>query len=157
MNTLHEWAVDWNISPRALADLRTRLCVGDLAPPKAGLSEAAVQAAVRVEASMKGMRLWRNNVGASYDDRGNFLRYGLANESQAMNRVIKSGDLIGVQPVVVTLAHVGTTIGQFLSVEVKEATWRYSGTDREKAQMAWAALVESLGGRALIVNREGAL
>jgi len=157
MNALYEWAAAWGVRPAALADLRARLCAGDAASPKVGRSEAAIQAAIRVEASAKGMRLWRNNVGASYDDHGNFLRYGLANESAGMNRVIKSGDLIGVQPVVVTQAHVGTTIGRFLSVEVKEATWRYSGTDREKAQLAWAALVESLGGRALIANREGVL
>jgi hypothetical protein len=157
MTALHEWAARWNVSPAALSDLRACLGAGDAPVLREGLSEAAIQSQVRLEASRKGIRLWRNNVGAMYDDAGNFVRFGLANESAQINRVVKSGDLIGIRPVIITQAHVGTMLGQFVSREVKAGTWCYSGTDREKAQLAWAQLIASLGGDAGFCNGEGTL
>jgi len=47
---------------------------------------------------------------------------------------------------------VGSVLGQFVSFEVKRAGWKYAGTDRERAQEAWAALVTSLGGLARFVS-----
>lgn len=156
---LNEWAIHWRIPYAALEDLRARL--GMLDPshplPVSGRSEAAVQAQVRLEAPRLGMRLWRNNVGALKDERGIPVRYGLANESPAMNRVIKSADLIGIRPVLIGPQHVGSTIGRFVSIECKEEGWHYTGTPREEAQQAWALLVASLGGEARFINRAGAL
>jgi len=123
-----------------------------------GLSEAAVQTNLRLEASRKGIRLWRNNVGVAHDPEvGTYVRYGLANESTQMNRVIKSGDLIGVRPVIITPHHIGTVIGQFISREAKHGGWRYAGTEREVAQLNWIKLVVSLGGDAAFANGEGTL
>jgi hypothetical protein len=123
-----------------------------------GLSEAAVQTNLRLEASRKGIRLWRNNVGVAHDPEAcTYVRYGLANESTQMNRVIKSSDLIGIAPIVITEAMIGNVIGQFISREVKAANWRYSGTEREVAQLNWIKLVTSLGGNACFANSEGTL
>jgi hypothetical protein len=150
------WAARWQIPPGAMAELQTVLLGLDGTPGSpVGKSEAAVQNAVRLEASRKGGRLWRNNVGAGYSDTGDFLRWGLANDSAQVNRTIKSADLIGLRPVLVTPAHVGTTIGQFVSREIKAAGWRYSGTPREVAQLNWATLIGTLGGDACFASGEG--
>lgn len=121
------------------------------------MNEATTQNIVRLEASRKGCRLWRNNVGATYTKDGSFIRYGLANDSANVNREIKSADLIGIRPVLITPAMVGVTIGQFISREVKASNWRYTGNDRERAQLAWAELILSLGGDACFVVGEGTL
>lgn len=152
------WAQKWNIPFDAMLELQKVFgIVSEGLPPKlAGRSESAVQSAVRLEASRAGCRLWRNNVGALKTETG-FIRFGLANDSGAVNDRIKSADLIGIRPVLVTPAHVGHIIGQFVSREVKAGNWRYSGDDREKAQLRWAELIMSLGGDAAFVNSEGSL
>ena len=108
-------------------------------------SEAAVQQQIRLEAARKGILLWRNNVGALLDKRGIPVRYGLANDSKEMNARVKSADLIGVRPRVVTSADLGTTIGQMVSVEVKHPGWRWTGDAHEMAQLNWASLLWSVG------------
>lgn len=120
-------------------------------------NEAAVSVQVRLEASRLGLRLWRNNVGAGYMQDGSFLRWGLANDSAAVNAHLKSADLIGIRPVLITPQMVGTIIGRFVSREVKASNWRWRGTDREQAQLAWAELVNSLGGDAAFATGEGTL
>lgn len=159
MTILSTWASRWNIPSMALIDLHQRMGVLDpgVDPIGEGKSEAAVSNAVRIEASKKGMRLYRNNRGGYKDDYGNFVRYGLCNDSERIDKVLKSHDLIGIAPVTIEPKHVGQVIGQFLSVEVKKEGWHFTGTPREEAQQAWAELVISLGGRALFVNRVGML
>lgn len=153
-----DWVVRWNIPPGAIAELQSRVLGLDGTPgAAAGKSEAAVQSQVRLEASRKGGRLWRNNVGAGYAEDGSFMRWGLANDSAAVNRLVKSADLIGLRPVTITKAHVGQVIGQFVSREVKAAGWKYRGTEREVAQLNWATLVNTLGGDARFATGEGTL
>jgi hypothetical protein len=154
---MREWAASWGISPAALIDLRARLGAGDAPPLQSGTSEAAVQSQVRLEGSRKGIHLFRNNVGAMYDEAGNFVRFGLANDSAAMNKVVKSGDLIGIRPVLITERHLGSVIGQFVSREIKAGGWRYAGTEREQAQLAWAQLIIANGGDASFASGEGTL
>ena len=120
-------------------------------------SEAAAVATIRLEASRLGLRLWRNNVGASVLQDGSFIRWGLANETAQMNRQIKSADLVGIRPILITPAHVGRLIGQFVSREVKPEGWKWSGSEREQAQLRWAELVNSLGGDACFASGEGTL
>lgn len=152
MTVIHDWAAQWGVPYAAIVDLQARLGAGTEPGTMEGMSEAGVQSRERLAASQRGIYLWRNNVGACYDDNGNFIRYGLANDSKKVNEVIKSGDLIGIKPLFITEAHLGTSVGQFYSREVKEGGWHYTGTPREIAQLAWAQLITSLGGDAAFTN-----
>ena len=120
-------------------------------------SEASSVAVVRLEAARLGILLWRNNVGAGLLQDGSFIRWGLANDSTQMNRQIKSADLIGIRPLLITPAHVGHTIGQFVSRECKRPGWKWSGNERELAQLEWAKLVNGAGGDAAFATGEGTL
>lgn len=156
---LNTWALKWQIPYEALEDLRASfgMVPDTLGADISGESEAAIQNRIRLEASTKGLRIWRNNVGATMTDEGSFIRYGLANDSKQMNEKVKSSDLIGIRPVLITQGHVGSTIGQFVAREVKEGKWHYTGTKREEAQLKFLELVVSLGGDGAFANSEGTL
>lgn len=116
-------------------------------------SEAAVQAAVRLEYARRGYRLWRNNVGQLRDERGVPVRYGLANDSAALNQRLKSSDLIGWRPVLITPDMVGQQLAVFVSLEVKAPDWRLTpGDKRGQAQARWLDLVAADGGEARFVQ-----
>ena len=157
--SLEQWAIKWGVPYAALEDLRAQFGMINVDPivPVKGNNEAAVQAHVRLEASRIGARLWRNNVGATMDDRGNYIRSGLANDSKQMNEAIKSSDLIGIRPVRITPAHVGHVIGQFMAREIKEPTWHYTGTKREAAQRKFIELIVSMGGDACFAASVGTI
>ena len=155
---LNRWAIKWGIPYEATEDLlRIFGVLDDGVAAIEGDSEGAVQARVRLEASQKGLRLWRNNVGAGCLEDGSFIRWGLANESKEMNKILKSSDLIGIKPVRITPEMVGHVFGQFVAREIKETAWQYSGTEREEAQLAFLQLVLSFGGDAAFANKEGTL
>jgi hypothetical protein len=101
-----------------------------------------------LEAAKRDILLFRNNVGALLDERGIPVRYGLANDSAAMNKRIKSADLIGIRRVTVTPQMVGHVLGLFVSREIKKAGWKYTGNAHEEAQKRWADLIASYGGDA---------
>ncbi len=117
--------------------------------------ESVVQDAIRLAAAKLGTVLWRNNVGAGKLENGNFIRWGLANDSTAVNQKTKSGDLIGIRTLTITPDMVGKTIGQFVSVEVKREGWKFSGSERELAQDNWRRIITSRGGLALFATNEG--
>lgn len=157
---LQQWAARWSVPAECLADLLQCMGAGVTppeppapAPPIA--SEAWAQSVIRLEAPRYGIWLGRNNVGALLDKRGVPVRYGLANESAQQNAVLKSGDLIGIRPVVITYQMVGYTIGQFVSRECKRPGWSYRGNAHETAQMNWAMLVNKYGGDAKFATGEG--
>lgn len=156
---LNQWAIKWNIPFEAVEDLRRDMCAINTDPvsTSSNKSEAAVQTDVRLEASRKGLRLWRNNVGAVHTEDGGLIRYGLCNDSKKMNKKIKSSDLVGIRPVLITSLHVGQTIGQFVAREIKPEGWQYSATDREQAQLKFLELILSFGGDAGFANSEGSL
>lgn len=113
------------------------------------MNEASVQSLVRLEAAKRGWKLWRNNVGVLLDAKGRPVRYGLANDSAAVNANVKSADLVGIRPVVITQDMVGSVIGQFVSIECKHEGWKPAMKDtHEAAQRAWADLVMQAGGYA---------
>lgn len=103
-----------------------------------GKSESIVQQEILLAAAKHGIRLMRNNVGSLQDKEGRFVRYGLLNESKAMNERIKSSDLISLIP----------PTGQFIAIECKHEGWKYTGTPREVAQLAFIDWVKSMGGLA---------
>jgi hypothetical protein len=150
--TLDKWAERWRIPPAALAELKASMGMYPAPVTVAGISETAVQQQIRLEAGRRGVALFRNNNGACMDEDGRLVRYGLANDSKAMNEKLKSHDLIGITPHIVKVQDVGSTVGIFTSVEVKRAGWKYTGTKREKAQLAWSELVIKLGGRAMFAT-----
>jgi hypothetical protein len=116
-------------------------------------SESQVDEEIKLEAAVKyRSHLWRNNVGAMFDAVKRLVRYGLANDSAAMNEKLKSGDRIGITPIVITQDMVGKTIGVFTSIEVKKEGWTYKATEREKAQLAWIELIKEKGGIADFAN-----
>src|SRR4030042_456787 len=82
-------------------------------------SEALIQQQVRIAASRKGWRVWRNNVGAGTLQNGSHVRWGLANESAAMNHQYKSSDLIGIKPMLILPEHVGTVGGVVVAIYAK--------------------------------------
>jgi hypothetical protein len=155
---LYTWAARWQIPLAAIADLQAK-CGLDGTPgiEATGKSEAFAQSQVVLEGARKGVRLFRNNVGVLEDRNGRPVRFGLANRTAEENAAIKSGDLIGIRPVTVTPAHVGTTLGVFVSREIKEPGWRYAGTEREVAQLRWAELILACGGDAGFATGEGSL
>ena len=146
---LNAWAIKWKIPLNAIADLKREMGLDGTPQLKGGRilqTETGAQSAIRVEAAGVGAILWRNNNGGYQDENGNFVRYGLANDSAAMNKRIKSSDLIGIRDG-----------GQFVCREIKQPGWRYTGTAREKAQIKFIELVLSKGGDAGFATGEGTL
>lgn len=148
LTNLYDWAVHHSISTGAMAELRALMDVSPYTPaPTKGYSdEAMVQQSIRLEAPKRGVTLWRNNVGVLTNEYGVPIRFGLANDTKAINQRIKSSDLIGITPRVVTPLDVGKTFGIFTSIEVKKSNWVYVSTPTEKAQLAWIQLIQRLGG-----------
>lgn len=170
MMSLDEWAVRWGLSPAALDELsRSVLLYTPETADHGSKSEARVQSEVRLEAARAGVYLFRNNIGAGavvdpkrlcsecHGLARGFIRWGLGNDSERLNAVLKSGDLIGVRRVQITQAHVGTSLGQFVSREVKREGWQPSGSDEDRAQARWATLINEQGGDAKIVTGVGSL
>jgi hypothetical protein len=123
------------------------------------VTEAFVQSQIRLEAArLPGVTLYRNNVGVLLDANGRPVRFGLANESPALNAVLKSSDLVGWRSVTITPAHVGRTLAVFLAREVKAEGWRRNPRDaHENAQQAWLDLVTAAGGDAAFASAVGTL
>lgn len=140
MMTFEEWANRWRLPPQAVAELAQ--CFNPPAVVPSGPSEQHVQGRLRLDAAARGIRLWRNNAGAVTDDTGRVVRYGLGNDSEKLNRVFKSSDLIGIT----TIEHAGRRFGVFTAYEVKAPGWRGVRTDRERAQAAFLAVVNAAGG-----------
>ena len=147
---LNHWATRHHIPPTVLNDLLAVILpqTDHTIDAKPG-SEAAVLNLTRLHVSSIGGRIWRNNVGASkIEGSGSYIRWGLCNDTPALNAVCKSSDLVGIIPVTIRPEHVGARIGQFIARETKHPTWKYTGTDREQAQLKFITLVNALGGDA---------
>lgn len=94
---------------------------------------------ILLEASKRGLRLFRNNVGLGMSVNGNLTKYGLCKGSS---------DLIGITPVEITQAMVGDTIGIFTAIECKSKHGKLT-----KEQKAFLDMIESLGGIAIVARR----
>jgi len=148
--TLADWQARWgrHIPAQALAELSAALNPAMPAiAPTARHSEAAGAAQIRLAAGRAGVPLWRNNNGGCTDQTGRLIRFGLGNESPALNARWKSSDLIGLLPVVVQPSDVGRTLGVFLAIETKKPGWRLTlGDKRGQAQAAFIQSVRAFGG-----------
>ena len=148
--TLADWKSRWGhqVPAQALAELTAILSpVMPLPAPTRGHSEAAGAAQIRLAAGRAGVPLFRNNCGAMTDQTGRLIRFGLGNESPALNARWKSSDLIGLLPTVVQPSHVGRTLGLFLAVETKKPGWRLTpGDKRAQAQASFLQSVRGFGG-----------
>lgn len=147
---IHEWAKRHNLSSAALSELAQIMGVDkvtDVVTSTGLTSESQVQNQRRLMASKRGGRLWRNNKGVLPDARGVPVRFGLINDTPALGKKLRSPDLVGINPVLITPEMVGTVIGQWDSEEVKKPGWVYKGTEHERAQLACGELILSLGGR----------
>lgn len=155
---LTEWAARWGVPWQALQELAAVGAPSPTPPLSRDIeSESALQSLVRLEAGRKSVQLWRNNVGVLLDKKGRPVRYGLANDSSALNEVVKSADLIGIERVLIKADDVGKIIGRFVSRECKRPDWVFTGTPEELAQVQWATVINAYGGNAAIVNSEGSL
>lgn len=149
------WAKKWSIPPEAIEDLQRGFNMLDYIPDVQDLkTETDAQNTIRVKASQANERAWRNNVGAGKTDTGSYVRYGLCNDTPAVNKVLKSSDLIGIRPVLITAEMVGGIIGQFTAREVKRPGWQYTGKGREPAQGAFIQMITALGGYAKFTTGE---
>lgn len=102
--------------------------------------EAPVQQEIILKAFQLGYALWRNNSGVAREEHRH-VRFGLGNDSEKINRVWKSGDLVGIGP-----------NGRFMMVEVKHEGWKFTGTDREVAQANAINEVNQRGGIAFFCS-----
>jgi len=113
------------------------------------MRESASASHIRLDAAQLGVDLWRNNVGVLLDVNGRPVRYGLCNESKKQNEIVKSSDLIGVTPTVITQEMVGHVVGIFTAVETKKSDWRMVPSDeRAIAQQTFHDIVRRVGGYA---------
>ena len=111
------------------------------------MKESAAASHIRLDAAQQGVNLWRNNVGVLKNEHGVPVRYGLCNESKAQNQIVKSSDLIGITPVLITPDMVGQTIGVYTAIETKASDWWHRPSDkRADAQQAYHNIVIRAGG-----------
>lgn len=130
---IHEWARRWNIPHQAMVELAALSLPygGD-----SGTSEQATQNEIRLKAAQNGLSMWRNNSGSFQNITGQWIRFGLGNDSKKINKVFKSSDLIGIGP-----------YGKFVACEVKKPGWTLQpGDERGQAQYNFITTVNMLGG-----------
>lgn len=105
-------------------------------------SESRVQSELRLYAANNTHKLFRNNSGALPDQTGRIVRYGLGNDSAALNRVYKSSDLIGLTRVLIQPHHVGRVMAILTCLEVKGSDFK--GTPRNDRERAQAAFIQDM-------------
>jgi len=152
---LSDWAQRHRVDPQALSELIQILGPGLVSAGEPGASEAYALAKIRLETNITGGLLLRNNSGAAVDGRGIPVRFGLGNDSAKLNKKFKSSDLIGLTPLVIRPEHVGRTWGVFTAVEVKKPGWKYTATDREKAQLFFINSIRARGGIGIFATAPG--
>lgn len=146
MARFDEWCAHWgpSLPPEALIELLRTANPTVLPIPGQVGTEAELQAQVILAASRDhDTALWRNNNGAVTTDDGRHIRFGLGNQSSALNAKWKSSDLIGIR----------RPTGQFVAVEVKTPGWTLRPSDKHgHAQAAFHQSVRLNGGVAGFVQ-----
>ena len=103
------------------------------------LKETAILHRILLECGVGDVRLWRNNVGALQDKRGQWVRYGVCNPD--------GSDLVGFKRILIGPEHLGTVLAVFTAIEVKGPHGRLT-----KGQRRFLDLVETAGGIAGMVR-----
>jgi len=148
---INEWAIKYGIPAAAVVELLALLSPVRVDTGTAGTSsESKVQKQIRLVTNLTGGLLLRNNSGVARELREGgrlaYVRYGLGNESEKLNKTFKSSDLIGITPVVIRPEHVGRTWGIFTAIETKRTGWKYCGNPREKGQLFFINAIRARGG-----------
>lgn len=104
-------------------------------------TETEIQNLSRVAVQDAGGVAWRNNRGCLPREDGTPIRFGLANDSSKLDKVFKTGDLVGLFPHFLKIpgGDTGFQVGIFCMWECKPEDWVWRGTERERAQ--WAAIM----------------
>jgi len=150
MSQLSDWANDWSVSDDAMSALYKLIgFVPDTPVELEGKNEAYVQSAVRLAAPMYAYNLGRNNRGALPNEAGVPIRFGWLNDTPQLDKVCKTGDLLGYQSGwfrdYQTLEPVKVAV--FAMTECKKAGWKFSPNDkREVAQLRAINMVQAGGG-----------
>lgn len=111
------------------------------------MKESAVDSHIILAAAQNGDYLWRNNRGAFQDDTGRWIRYGLMNESDKIDKICKSSDRIGITSLIIQPHHVGRLVGVFTAIETKPSDWHMIPSDKRAiAQSAFHDIVLRAGG-----------
>lgn len=121
-------------------------------------AESPIQRDTRLLAAQMGLALWRNNSGVLPDKTGRPVRFGLCNDSEAVNKEIKSSDLIGITPTLIMPEMVGQILGVFTALEAKKEGWHLIPSDkRAQAQLKYHDIVRAHGGFAGFVSHPNQL
>lgn len=150
MSLLYDWFNRHDVSDAARAEFVQLFGFTPETPVELnGKNEAYVQSTVRLAAPTAAMTLFRNNVGALKDERGVPLRFGLGNDTAQLNKVFKTGDLVGFQSGwfrdYETLEPVKVAV--FAMAECKKAGWRHCPTNQhEISQLRAINMVNTAGG-----------
>jgi hypothetical protein len=105
------------------------------------VAESAILRRILLACTAMGWRVFRNNCGALQDRNGQWVKYGICNPG--------GSDCIGWRSVTITADMVGTTIAQFVAVEVKAPKGRTS-----EPQERFLAAVRDAGGVAILARSE---
>lgn len=100
------------------------------------MSEAEILHDIRLHGGqLPGVVLYRNQVGVAQYPGGKRVPYGLTRGAS---------DIIGLRSLLITPQHVGSTLAQFVAIEVKTDTGRLT-----KEQQLFLDLVQARGGLAI--------
>lgn len=120
------------------------------------MTERAIQNEILLAASAAGWTLFRNNVGVGWAGEASHFPDGsvLIRNPRPLHAGLCTGscDLIGWRPLLIGTEHLGTTVAQFVGVEVKTSKGRES-----KAQRTFSRVVNEAGGLALVARGPGDL
>lgn len=151
MSLLPDWAARHQVPAHAMAELYRMLGYKPETPQElTGKDEAYVQSALRLASAVHGYQLGRNNRGALPNEHGVPIRFGWLNDTAALDKVCKTGDLLGYQSGwfrdFETFEPIKLAV--FVMLECKKASWKgYRPTDkREAAQMRAIEMVLAAGG-----------
>lgn len=150
MSLLYDWFNRHDVSDAARAEFVQLFGFTPETPVELnGKNEAYVQSTVRLAAPAAGYLLGRNNRGALPNEQGVPIRFGWLNDTAQLDKVCKTGDLLGLQSGwfrdYETLEPV--KVGVFAMAECKKAGWVFNPNDkRESAQLRAINMVNTAGG-----------